>query len=308
MGAVTGVGDTYDLPNYVGELFFVTPRETPFLSMIGGLTGGRVTRAKTFEWQTVDNAAASQPAILEAADATFSERSRSPVTNVLQIHQEGVQVSYTKMAAVDDIDGASILGTQPVQNERDFQITLKLQKIARDVEYSFLQGAFVADTDITTARKTRGLKNAISTNAVAAGSARANRDHFQDLWRQMAASGAPFNNVVLFANAFNRQRITDVYAYAPESRNVGGVSIRTIEMDFGTVGVVFDRHMPTDEIYAVEVSVCAPRFLPIPGKGFMFAEPLASSGSYEKWQLYGEIGLQYGPELWHGKITGTATS
>ena len=41
MGAVSGLGDSYDLPNYVGELFNITPNDTPFLSAIGGMTGGK---------------------------------------------------------------------------------------------------------------------------------------------------------------------------------------------------------------------------------------------------------------------------
>ena len=38
MGAVSGLGDSYDLPNFVGELFNITPNDTPFLSAIGGMT------------------------------------------------------------------------------------------------------------------------------------------------------------------------------------------------------------------------------------------------------------------------------
>ena len=41
MGAVSGLGDSYDLPNFVGELFNITPSDTPFLSAIGGMTGGK---------------------------------------------------------------------------------------------------------------------------------------------------------------------------------------------------------------------------------------------------------------------------
>jgi hypothetical protein len=33
-------GTTFNLPNFVGELFELTPADTPFLSAIGGLTGG----------------------------------------------------------------------------------------------------------------------------------------------------------------------------------------------------------------------------------------------------------------------------
>jgi len=49
---------------------------------------------------------------------------------------------------------------------------------------------------------------------------------------------------------------------------------------------------------------CAPVFLPVPGKGFLFYEELAKSGASEKGQIYGQIGLDHGPEIYHGKLTG----
>lgn len=311
MGAVSGMGDTFDLPNYVGELFFVTPKDTPLLSMIGGLTGGRTTGTKQFTWQTIDNTAAAQPSISESDAATAptaEERSRSEVVNHCQIHHYALDISYRKLGATNNINGESILGTQPVQDELALQQKLKLERAARDVEYSFLQGSYQAASNVSTAGKTRGLKNAITTNTVAAGGAVVTRAMFQELFREMANSGAPGRNLVMFANAFNKQVITDIYAYAPDSRNVGGVNIKTIETDFFDVGVVYDRHMPTDEIYVVDVSVCAPHFLPVRGKPHVFWEPLSKVGASEKWQLYFDIGLEYGPEQWHGSITGTATS
>lgn len=54
MAGITGLGTTYNLPNYVGEIFAVTPEDTPFLSSIGGLTGGKATKSTIFEWQTYD--------------------------------------------------------------------------------------------------------------------------------------------------------------------------------------------------------------------------------------------------------------
>ena len=73
MGAVSGLGDSYDLPNFVGELFNITPNDTPFLSAIGGMTGGKSVTSKQFTWQTVDNATAAQTVVVEGADATFAE-------------------------------------------------------------------------------------------------------------------------------------------------------------------------------------------------------------------------------------------
>lgn len=308
MGAVSGQLTTFNAPNYVGELFRVTPNDTPFVSMIGGLTGGKRTDSKQFSWQSVDNAAAAQPANLEGADVTYSERSRSEVYNVVQIYQEGVQTSYTKQAAVGNLAGQSILGSQPVMNEHDFQIQLKLEKIARDIEYTFLNGTYAFPADNVTARKTRGLISAVTTNTVAAGSADLSQEMIDELLREMVASGAPFRSPVLFAGAFNIQRLNEIYGYAPESRNVGGLAINQIVTPFAQLGIVFDRHMPADTVLIADVSVCAPVFLMIPGKGFLFQEEIAKTGSADKTQLYGEVGLEYGPEQWHGTITATSTA
>ena len=207
MSAVANQTTTYNLENYVGELFNLTPSDTPFLSMIGGLTGGESVSTKQVTWQTTDNNDAEQPALVEGADPTYESRDRSEVSNVLQIFQYGVEVNYTKRAATQNVAAAAtpVLGTQPVQDELTHQLNLKLQRAARDVEYSFLQGAYQAPANNSTGRKTRGMKNAITTNTVAAGSAVITKGMINELLREMATSGAPFSNPVLFANAFNRQ-------------------------------------------------------------------------------------------------------
>lgn len=309
MANVAGQGTTFNLPNFTGELFFLTPADNPFTSMIGGLSGGKATTSKDWEWQTADNAAAAQDTKLEGADATFSSRDRVSVNNVTQIHQEGFELSYTKQAATGNLDGLTIIGNQPVQDERAFQGRLKLEKIIRDVEWSFLQGTYQKPADNATARQTRGMQNAITTNAVAAGATALSKDHIDELLRTMYGNDAPFRNLVAFCNAFQKQRFSDIYGYAPESRNVGGLNINQIETSVaGRIGIVLDRHMPTDEVYIIDVSVCMPVILRIPRKGFLFSEPLDKTGSADKFQMYGEIGLQYGPEQWHGKITGLTTS
>ena len=101
MAGISALGTTYNLPNYTGVLFGLTPADTPFFSAIGGLTGGMQTTSTEFEWQTYDLRDASQPAILEGADApALTGRARANVTNVCQIHHSALGVSYTKLAAV----------------------------------------------------------------------------------------------------------------------------------------------------------------------------------------------------------------
>ena len=73
MAGITGQGQTFNLPNYVGDLFELTPSDTPFLSLIGGLSGGESTTSPSFQWQAYDlRAAAVDNAALEGANAPTS--------------------------------------------------------------------------------------------------------------------------------------------------------------------------------------------------------------------------------------------
>lgn len=171
MAGITGMGTTFNLPNYHGELFALTPADTPFLSAIGGLTGGGMTTATEFEWQGYDLRDPGQNVALEGATApTAQERVRANFSNVCQIHQEKVSVSYSKQAATGQFSGANISGGNPVENELDWQVAQTIKEIARDVNWSFLNGNYSKPADNTEARKTRGIIEAVTTNKVDKGS------------------------------------------------------------------------------------------------------------------------------------------
>ena len=113
---------------------------------------------------------------------------------------------------------------------------------------------------------------------------------------------------VFFCGSGNKTRFSTIYGYAPEDRFVGGVNISTIETDFARVGVVIDRNMPRDVVLLADMSVVKPVTLPIPGKGHFFGEELATTGPKWNWMVYGEIGLEYGPEQRHGVISGLTST
>lgn len=168
MAGITGLGTTYNLPNYTGILYQLSRSETPFFSAIGGLSGGRQTTETAFEWQTFDLRDAAQPAgIVEGADApTAQARVRANVSNVVQIHQEAVSIAYSKLAAIGLKSGVNNEQTNPVRNELDWQVEVMLKQMVRDIEVSFLTGAYQAPADNSTGRKTRGLLTAATTNAM----------------------------------------------------------------------------------------------------------------------------------------------
>lgn len=172
MAGITALGTTYNLPNYAGILYMLTPTDTPFFSAIGGLTGGGQTTDTEFEWQTEDLRSAGQNTALEGQTAPARQnRVRAQVKNVCQIHHEAVGVSYTKQAATGRRAGLANDQNNPVTDELDHQTELMLKQMVRDVEWSFINGVYQLPSDNSTKRQTRGLLAAITTNSIDAAAA-----------------------------------------------------------------------------------------------------------------------------------------
>lgn len=308
---ITSMGTTYNLPNFVGELFGVSPEDTPLLSAIGGLTGGVSERAPIFTWQSYDLRDADEDRQrLEGADAPTEEgRVRFNGSNVLEIHQEQVKVSYTKLAATGLVDSTNVIGSQPVQDELAWQINQELKQIARDVEKSFIVGEYALPADNTNPRKTRGLLEAITTNVEVA-AAPLDEDIVLDLFQQVWENGGiqEGETRTVIVNAGVKRQLTKIFIkeanYSESSRNVGGVNLQTFETDFGRCNIMLNRYVPADTLIVASLEDLAPHFLEIPGKGHFFVEPLSKTGAADAVQIYGEIGLGYGNEAKHGKITG----
>jgi len=314
MANAAAVTSVWNCPNYIGELFMIGANQTPFLNMIGGLGGARSKQCASFQFpiaQPWSLEGAAQPAITETDSLTAPTPTtyvRGQDTNTVQIFQEQVSISYAKQSVIGEISGLSILGNQPVSNEKDFQIAANMRQIAIDADYSFLRGTYAAATDAATAAKTKGIITAATSNTVAAAAAALSKTLIDTLLRTMAGNGAQFMDMVIFCNAFQKQKLTNIYAYAPEDRNVGGVNIKQIETDFAVIGIVYAPNVPAGTILVADMSVVYPVFLPVPGKGVLFYEELSKTGASEKGQIYGQIGIDYGPEEYHGTITGLATS
>jgi hypothetical protein len=396
MAGITGLGTTFNLPNYHGELFAVSPSDTPLLSASGGLGSAGQVADTLVEWQKYD---LRDPAIrtrLEGADApTAEERVRANVTNRLQIFHEAVSTSYTKQAATQRYAALADGASNPVTNEHSWQVMQALKQIARDANYSFWNATRNDPDDNTTARQMAGLLSVITTNAqVKSGSALTEdasaatdtitathdlaagdkvvftdvgasttivpgRAYFvksvsttvsfkivptSDLSATAIAVGtatvsfyainaanvagvddvnsllqSAYDNggisdqgtATLFVPSGQKLAITKAYAAAygkadplAGTRNVGGVAVNTVVTDFGTLNIVIDRALPADAVSVVSLEQIQPVFLNVEGKGVLFEEELAKTGSSDKTQLYGEIGLAYGNEASHAVMRG----
>jgi hypothetical protein len=318
MANTNNAATVWNCPNYTGELFLIGANQTPFLNMIGGLQGERIRVVKDFQfplaqpWALED---ASQPAITETASLTAPNPwtyVRGQDVNTCQIFQRTVSVSYAKSSVTGQITADPTTGLvdgsndQPVMSELDFQISAHMRQIAVNVDYTFLNGAYQQSTSAAVAAKTRGIITACASNTVNASAAALSKTLVDSLLRTMAGNGAEFVNPVLFVNALNKQRLSEIYAYAPADRNVGGYNIEQIETDFAKIGVVWAPHVPAATLLIADLAFCSPVFLPIPEKGVLFYEDLAKTGAATTGQIYGQIGIDYGPEEYHGTITNLA--
>lgn len=323
MAGITGMGTTYNLPNYSGELFGLTPEDTPLLSSIGGINGGRQTTATEFEWETYDlRNPDSARQRLEGADApNAEERVRANWSNITEIHQEKVEISYTKMAATGAQAGLNIGGTNVVANEMVWQIQQQLKQVKRDIEVSFLNGTYVKPANNSTARATRGIIPAITSNVVTVAApgtgttgdiAAMTKAQIDSLVMATYTSGGILDgdSAVLMVPPKFRALISNLYAssfgqFQETSRNEAGVAVQRITTDFAQLNVMTNRHLATvapNTLLLLSMEQLHPVFLEVPGKGHFFLEELAKTGSSTKFQLYGEIGLAYGSENAHGKL------
>lgn len=320
MGNVNAAATVWNCPNYTGELYLIGANQTPFLNMVGGLQGNQVRTVGDFQFslaQPYALEAASQPAITETASLTAPTPwtyVRGQDVNTVQIFQRQISTSYAKQSVTGQIVADPTTGlvdqkdNQPVQNELDFQITAHMRQLSLNIDYTFLNGTYQQATAANVAAKSRGIITACATNTVAAGGAQLSKALIDQLLRLMATNGAEFVNPVVCVNAYQKQQITGVYGYAPEDRNVGGANIKQIETDFAILGIVWAPNVPAGTLLIADLSTCAPVYLPVPKKGVLFYEELSKTGASEKGQIYGQIGLDYGPEEYHGTITGLATS
>lgn len=315
---ITGLGTSWNLPNYAGELFTASPVSTPLLSMTGGMSGGLITKNPEFPTaQLFEYPDAEQPEISEKSSAIAPEArhiDRNQEKNVVQIHQNKVDITYHKLASTGRMTGLNTAGQTPSPtDELAWQITHSmLVPAARDIEYSFIQGQYQLSNSVNMPNKTRGMLSLCASSSgtsIDAAGAKLSYELLQALYREMADNGAYFENMVMFVPSALKQFVSDIYfdrpgASMPPTRTEGGINITNIVTDFTNIQVIWNRFMPEGTVLLADIAYVAPIFLEVPGKGVFFVEELAKIGASEPRQMYGEVGLDHGPAFLHGSITG----
>ena len=307
---------SFGVLNYSGMLFNKGNTRTPLSSIIGGRA--KITNHVEFvTGQEYTTGGGSQPSISETASLTAPEASvvtREQKTNVTQIFQESVGISYGKMSNMGTLSGLNVAGQQAnPMNELDFQVAAKMAKINADIEYTFINGVFNKATSDATVNKTRGLVSAITTNAKAMNSKPLGLWDIADMVKKIYGANAPTDGLCLWCDAvtlfqINADAVQNGLTVVPAARNINGISLSSVVTPIGVVYLYLGEYLPAGTALLLNLSVLAPVFQPVPGKGNFFLEALAKTGAGEKYQLFGQIGLDHGPEWYHGKFTGIAQS
>lgn len=302
-------------PNFSGMLFNKGNTKTPFSTMIGERR--KYTNHTEFvTGQEYETAEGSQPEISESQSLTAPDASvltREQKTNVTQIFQETVGTSYGKMSNMGTLNGLNVAGQQanPI-SEEDFQIAAKMAKIGQDIEYTFLNGVYQKSTNDNVANRSRGLLTAIESNVLNANGRRLSFMLLCEALKCIHDSNGDITNIVLGLDATSRLQLNaDAAAngltIVESGRDINGIAVDKVLTPLGNVYLRDLKYLPAGTVALFDPFIMSPVEQIVPGKGNFFLEELAKVGAGTKKQIFGQIGLDHGPEWYSAKITGLST-
>jgi hypothetical protein len=313
----TLVMTSHNLLNYAGMLFNRGNVRTPFSTMIGARQ--KITNSAEFltSLSVTSQGGTTQPAITETASLTAPDkqfRTRTQAKNVCQIFMKALGQSYASQSNVGALAGLNLANQQAnPQSEMDFQVGIAMTEIGRDIEYTFINGVYQLGGYDDVANKTRGMIPAITTNEIAAAGKGLGLWLVADAIKAVYDANAPTSGLVLLVDAttlfqLNADAKDNDLTIVPNSREVNGIAISSLITPMGEIGIRLGECLPAGTVLIVNPAICAPVHQPVPGKGNFFREPLSKTGAEDKEQIYGQLGLDYGAEWYHAKITGLSTS
>ena len=307
---------SFAFPNYSGILYNKANTKTPFLNLISG----KVKYTNSVEFvcgQYYTSEEGEIPNISETASLTAPNGTavtRSQLSNVTQIFHEKVSISYAKQSNMATLSSVNIAGqTANPQDELAFQVARKMEKIKRGIEKTFIQGKYNKATKDSEVNKTRGMLEAITTNTIDSAGEKLDLWLVNDVVTNINDAGGDISSLVVFLNSVN---LLQLHANAielgmpvgKEYMSAFGILVRDLILPVGTtVKLALGEFIPDGTALVINESVIGPVEQPVPEKGNFFLEELARVGAGVSYQIFGQIGLDHGPEWYHGKITNLST-
>jgi hypothetical protein len=307
---------TDTLLGYAGLLYDKTNGATPILNSLAGrdrfVQSRQFILGQDYESEAGTNPSISENASLTAPNPTFVTRTQN--TNVTQIFHETIAMSYRKASDGNTLNGLNLAGefVNP-ENDRASQIAQKMKKISRQVEDMIINGQYHLAADNTEADQSRGLLEAIATNAVAGDSKALDIWMINDLMDKIYNKNGDITKLTLVVNGtqlnqINGSAVENGLTIVPATRNENGIQITKIIVPLCELDIMLDAKVPAGTAMLLNLGALHLVHQPVPGKGNFFVEELAKTGAKDSEQIYGQVGLDYSNELLHGKITGLATT
>jgi hypothetical protein len=321
----TGYASNWNVPNVNGaQLLTFSAVDYPFLSRLAGVKVAQsheFAMSAQYALETFSAAGVSEATSVTAPTPVAYERTNE--VNYVQSQHAAVSVTYDKMASANRLRFAEV-GTSgyaytgdPLQSaiadELAFQVSRAQEQLYGNLETAFMTGTRTQATSGSVAWATGGVETLVTTNVVNASSAQLSKPLIDNLLRTMFSAGAKFRRPVFFANAYQRYKLSEIYSYVPADKMNGGGTVGKILTDFGEIEIVPTRFATTSILSLVDMAYCNLVKQVIPGKAYMpdglyFIEELAKTGAAERYQMYGNNGLDIGAERLHGRIYGLAVS
>lgn len=230
------IGNREDLTD---TLVNISHDETPLYSGLDKVKA----KGTLHEWQTDSLASPGVNAAVEGAD--FNAGTVTPtvrLTNYTQINRKDIKISGTQQA----VEHAGR------DNEYNYQKAKQMKELARDIEYSLINGTANAG-NATTARTLKGMLAWITTNVATSGAARALTEALYNAQVQAVWAGTNSKPDTTFVHGFNKRAISGFtggtgstrQTQADEKKLVNTVD--TYVSDFGTQVIVAHDLFPTDQ-------------------------------------------------------------
>ena len=303
------IGVREDLTN---QIYQVSPRKTPFMSLIG-----RTTAKNTFhEWQTSSLAAAANNAQVEGDEYTFDEIvATARIGNYSQISRKTAIVSGTHMAS--EVAGRS--------NDMARALADKTAELKRDMEVALTGNVAFTNGSNSAARKLGGYETWMTTNTSRGGGSPAGADPgsggaaptdaataravtetllkgvIQDCY---VAGGEPS---VAMLGAFNKVGVSAFTGRASARQMIGATKIQAAAdmyaSDFGDFRVVPNRLMRSKSCFLID-----PEFWKVAYYRPFKTEEVARTGDAVKRAMIVEYSLEAGNEASSGILADLTTS